>query len=74
MTPCGSYVAAPASLPTDGGKVKVEVCLATRGSGGSAAGGGEAPRRERLRVAVTLMQHWESKQWQPAFVDVSRET
>ncbi|EFJ49817.1 hypothetical protein VOLCADRAFT_117141, partial [Volvox carteri f. nagariensis] len=45
----------------DGGKVKVEACLAAPGG------------QSRLRVTVTLMQHWESKQWQVAFVDLSRE-
>ncbi|GLC45560.1 hypothetical protein PLESTB_001206300 [Pleodorina starrii] len=61
VTPAGGYVAAPAELPARG-KAKVEACLAAPGG------------RSRLRAVVTLMQHWESKEWQLAFVDLSRET
>ncbi|GIL54250.1 hypothetical protein Vafri_9826 [Volvox africanus] len=59
VTPAGGYVAAPAKLA---GRTKVEVCLAAPAS------------QTRLRATLTLMQHWESKQWQVTFVDLSRET
>ncbi|GIL74009.1 hypothetical protein Vretimale_5059 [Volvox reticuliferus] len=59
VTPSGGYIAAPAKLA---GKAKVEVCLAAPAS------------QTRLRATLTLMQHWESKQWQVTFVDLSRET
>lgn len=62
VTPDGGYLAAPAQLPADGGKVKLEGCVAAPGG------------KSRLRAVLTLMQHWESKQWQVAFVDLSRET
>ncbi|KAG2430547.1 hypothetical protein HXX76_010067 [Chlamydomonas incerta] len=62
VTPDGGYLAAPAQLPAGGGKVKLEGCVAAPGG------------KSRLRAVLTLMQHWESKQWQVAFVDLSRET
>ncbi len=61
VTADGGYVAGPVQLP-ERGKVKLEVCLAAPGG------------RSRLRATLTLMQHWETKEWQVAFVDLSRET
>ena len=57
----GSYVAAPGAFPVNDNRLRVEACLVARDGA------------TRLRVVATLMQHWESKQWQLQLADVHRE-
>uniref|UniRef100_A0A7S0WYN7 Uncharacterized protein n=1 Tax=Chlamydomonas leiostraca TaxID=1034604 RepID=A0A7S0WYN7_9CHLO len=60
----GSYIAAPASLPSEG-NAAVEVCM-VRG----ASGEGKA---QRVRVVHQLRRNWQSMEWMLAGVDVHNE-
>ncbi|KAG2483482.1 hypothetical protein HYH03_017664 [Edaphochlamys debaryana] len=62
VTPTGGFLSAPPRLGD--GRTKLEACLAPQGTEG----------RQRIRVIVQLMQHWEHKGWEMTSVEVTRET
>uniref|UniRef100_A0A7R9VFF0 DUF3598 domain-containing protein n=1 Tax=Chlamydomonas euryale TaxID=1486919 RepID=A0A7R9VFF0_9CHLO len=60
----GSYLAAPATLPTDAKSAHVEVCLALPADSGG---------RRRARIAAALVRDWQTKAWKAARYEVAHE-